>query len=119
MMQQIRGRMQRFTDFADRRSATSSHSHIGGGNFDIDFVFRGPDLVQLPALAEQLRTNPRSARASSMPNTTLKLDKPELQVRIDRARAADLGVDTEHIADRAARSWSAATSRSRAFETPR
>ena len=31
-------------------------------------------------------------------DTTLELDKPELQARIDRARAADLGVDTEQIA---------------------
>src|SRR3990172_9550989 len=31
-------------------------------------------------------------------DTTLKLDKPELRVRIDRDRAADLGVDTAHIA---------------------
>ena len=31
-------------------------------------------------------------------DTTLKLDKPELRVQIDRERAADLGVDTEDIA---------------------
>ncbi len=31
-------------------------------------------------------------------DTTLKLNKPELQVRIDRARAADLGVETQDIA---------------------
>src|SRR6185436_8328609 len=31
-------------------------------------------------------------------DTTLKLDKPELRVQIDRARAADLGVDTSDIA---------------------
>jgi HAE1 family hydrophobic/amphiphilic exporter-1 len=29
---------------------------------------------------------------------TLKLDKPELRVEIDRERAANLGVDTEDIA---------------------
>ena len=32
-------------------------------------------------------------------DTTLKLDKPELRVQIDRARAADLGVDTSDIAN--------------------
>ena len=31
-------------------------------------------------------------------DTTLKLDKPELRVQIDRDRAANLGVDTEDIA---------------------
>ena len=32
-------------------------------------------------------------------DTTLKLDKPELRVHIDRARAADLGVDSSNISD--------------------
>ncbi len=32
------------------------------------------------------------------PDVTLRLDKPELRVEIDRARAADLGVDTTNIA---------------------
>ena len=32
-------------------------------------------------------------------DTTLKLDKPELRVEIDRERAAELGVDTEDIAE--------------------
>src|SRR4029077_16032214 len=30
-------------------------------------------------------------------DTTLKLDKPELRVQVDRARAADLGVDMEDV----------------------
>ena len=30
-------------------------------------------------------------------DTSLKLNKPELRVKIDRARAADLGVDTSDI----------------------
>ena len=32
-------------------------------------------------------------------DTTLRLDKPELRVQIDRDRAANLGVDTEDIAN--------------------
>jgi HAE1 family hydrophobic/amphiphilic exporter-1 len=71
--------------------------NIGGGFYEFELAFRGPDLVQLSALAEGLK-----ARASQLglvdAQTTLKLDKPELQVRIDRARAADLRVDSEQIA---------------------
>ncbi len=73
--------------------------NIGGGNFDIDFVLRGPDLesarrIRRAALRE------RAPRDSGIvdADTTLKLDKPELRVEIDRERAADLGVDTEDIA---------------------
>jgi hydrophobic/amphiphilic exporter-1 (mainly G- bacteria), HAE1 family len=96
VMQATRQKLRRFKDL--RISIRNIQSfNIGGGNWEIDFVLRGPDLVQLSSYAEQLR-----ARADQLglidADTTLKLDKPELQVRIDRARAANLNVDTENIA---------------------
>jgi HAE1 family hydrophobic/amphiphilic exporter-1 len=67
-----------------------------GGFIDIDFVLQGPDLTALAGYAERLRQ-----RADDLglvdADTTLKLDKPEVRVRIDRERAADLGVDTADI----------------------
>jgi HAE1 family hydrophobic/amphiphilic exporter-1 len=67
-----------------------------GGFIDIDFVLQGPDLTALAGYAEHLRQ-----RAGDLglvdADTTLKLDKPEVRVRIDRERAADLGVDTADI----------------------
>jgi len=71
---------------------------LGGPNFDIDFALLGPDLDALSAYSEHLRTN--STRLGLLDaDTTLKLDKPELRVEIDRDRAAKLGVDTEDIAN--------------------
>ena len=71
--------------------------NIGGGRFEIDFVLRGPDLEALAQYAEELRERRRELGIIDA-DTTLKLDKPELRVEIDRARAADLGVATEDIA---------------------
>ncbi len=48
---------------------------------------------------ETLRERARALGGIADPDTTLKLDKPELRVEIDRARAADLGVDTEQVAE--------------------
>ena len=67
--------------------------NIGGGNFDIDFAMRGPDLEALV----RLRRTSCASRSTELggivdADTTLKLDKPELRVEIDRERAADLGV---------------------------
>ena len=72
--------------------------NLGGGGFtDIDFVLRGPDIYQLVEYANQLRERaPELGLVDA--DVTLKLDKPELRVEIDRARAADLGVDTTDIA---------------------
>jgi HAE1 family hydrophobic/amphiphilic exporter-1 len=72
--------------------------NIGGGSFDIDFVIRGPDLEQLAKYAEELRTRAIAMGGIADPDTTLRLDRPELRVSIDRERAGDLRVDTEQIA---------------------
>jgi HAE1 family hydrophobic/amphiphilic exporter-1 len=96
VMQQVRARLAKFTDLRTQVRNLPSFN-IGGGNWDIDFVLRGPDLESLASYAEALR-----ARSTKMgiidADTTLKLDRPELRVVIDRKRAADLSVDTEHIA---------------------
>ena len=96
VMQQVRAGLSKFTDL--RTSVRNLASfNIGGGNWDIDFVLRGPNLEALAAYAEQLRI--RSQKLGIIDaDTTLKLDNPELRVVIDRKRAADLNVDTEHIA---------------------
>jgi HAE1 family hydrophobic/amphiphilic exporter-1 len=96
VMQQVRAGLSKFTDL--RTSVRNLPSfNIGGGNWDIDFVLRGPNLEALAAYAEKLRI--RSQKLGIIDaDTTLKLDNPELRVVIDRKRAADLNVDTEHIA---------------------
>jgi HAE1 family hydrophobic/amphiphilic exporter-1 len=96
VMQEVRGRFAKFTDLRTQVRNLPSFN-IGGGNWDIDFVLRGPDLADLASYAEELRV--RSTRLGIVDaDTTLKLDRPELRVVIDRKRAADLNVDTEQIA---------------------
>src|SRR3989454_600396 len=72
--------------------------NIGGGTFDIDLALRGPDLEKLAEYGEILKTRARALGGIVDVDTTLQLDKPELRVVIDRARAGDLRVDTEQIA---------------------
>ena len=96
VMQQVRARLAKFSDLRTAVRNLASFN-IGGGNWDIDFVLRGPDLQSLASYAEELRV--RSTKLGIIDaDTTLKLDRPELRVVIDRKRAADLHVDTEHIA---------------------
>ena len=72
--------------------------NIGGGTFDIDLALRGPDLEKLAEYGETLKQRARGLAGIADVDSTLQLDKPELRVVIDRARAADLRVDTEQIA---------------------
>jgi HAE1 family hydrophobic/amphiphilic exporter-1 len=97
VQQEIRRRLRQFSDV--RIAIRNPQTFVGGGpNFDIDFSILGPDLDVLYAYADRLRTN--AARLGLLDaDITLKLDKPELRVEIDRDRAADLGVSTTDIAD--------------------
>ncbi len=76
--------------------AGSSSISIGGPSYDIDYSLLGPDLESLAKYADALRKKAPELGIVDA-DTTLKLNKPELRVVIDRERAAALGVDTEDI----------------------
>ena len=98
VMQEVRRRLQKYSPMkAGIRNAQSFNFGVGG-RFDIDFVLRGPELRDLSGFAEELLKRSQSLGGIVDADTTLKLNKPELRVEIDRARAADLGVDTSDIA---------------------
>jgi HAE1 family hydrophobic/amphiphilic exporter-1 len=96
VMMEVRRRLKKYPDL--RVSVRNAPSfNIGGGNWEIDFVLRGPELQTLWNYAEQLRKRAPELGIVDA-DITLKLDKPELHADIDRARAAELGVNTEDIA---------------------
>jgi HAE1 family hydrophobic/amphiphilic exporter-1 len=90
VMQSIRQTVSKYTDL--RVGVRNIQSfNLGGGNAEIDFVIRGPELQKLAEYGEALRQRAPELGVIDA-DITLKLDKPELRVNIDRARAADLGV---------------------------
>ncbi len=93
----VRKRLRQFSDLriSIRNPQTFS---LGGPNYDMDFALTGPDLNRLAEYAEHLRLK-APALGLIDADTTLRLDKPEYRVEIDRERAAVLGVDTEDIAN--------------------
>jgi len=97
VIQQVRQRLKKIPDIRASIRNPQTFS-LGGPNFDIDFALLGPDIDALAGYSEHLRKKAPELHLLDA-DTTLKLDKPELRVQIDRARAADLGVDTEDIAN--------------------
>jgi HAE1 family hydrophobic/amphiphilic exporter-1 len=97
VIQQVRQRMRKFRDLRVTVRNIPGFN-IGGGSFDIDFVIRGPELEALAQYGERLRDRSQELGGIADADTTLKLDRPELRVQIDRDRAADLRVETEQIA---------------------
>jgi HAE1 family hydrophobic/amphiphilic exporter-1 len=97
VMSEVRRRLSKFPELrCGVRNAPSFN--IGGGNWEIDFSLLGPDLPTLSRAAETLRARSKELGGIVDSDVTLKLDRPELRAEIDRARAADLGVDPEDVA---------------------
>ncbi len=96
-MEQIRAHLKTLPDVrAQVRNLTSLRQ---GAPVDIDFSITGPDVVELSRFSERLRQEAMKIEGIVDVDTTLRLDKPELLVDIDRERAAALGVDVQEIAE--------------------
>ncbi|MCA8972005.1 MAG: efflux RND transporter permease subunit, partial [Planctomycetes bacterium] len=97
IMSDVRKRLRALPDV--RASVRNQRSfNIGGGNYDIDFVIRGPDLRALADYTEQLKEKAQQLGGMVDLDTTLRLERPELRVTIDRDRAAELGIEAQSIA---------------------
>jgi hydrophobic/amphiphilic exporter-1 (mainly G- bacteria), HAE1 family len=82
------------------RSSVSPIAAISGGgkdNKDVAFYVSGPDTKQLGAYAERLTRALAAVPGAIDIDTSLILGKPELHVAIDRAKAADLGVQMADV----------------------
>jgi HAE1 family hydrophobic/amphiphilic exporter-1 len=99
VMLEVRRRLQKYAPMRVGVRNAPSFNFGAGGRFDIDFNLRGPDIVALAGYADELMKRSQTLGGIVDADTSLKLNKPELRVEIDRARAADLGVDSTDIAE--------------------
>src|SRR5229473_3588311 len=67
--------------------------------FPIGAVIRGPELTRLAEISKQVASQMMKYPDLVDVNPTLNLNTPELQVKVDRQRAADIGVRMTDISD--------------------
>ena len=80
--------------------AASGGMGSGGGNGgDIQFVMQGPDLRQLQTQSERMVAKTKEIPGLVDVDTNLNTGKPEWSVRLDRPKAADMGVQISDAAD--------------------
>lgn len=97
VMQQVRAKLKFLKDVRVAVRSGGASINLGGPPYEIDFALLGPDLVDLAGYAEELRKKAPELGLQDA-DTTLRLDKPEVRVEVDRNRAADLGVEVQDIA---------------------
>jgi HAE1 family hydrophobic/amphiphilic exporter-1 len=88
---------------ASYRNMTSNvrlPSVLGGEiYFPISAIIRGPDLNQLAEISKKVADRMRQYPDMVDVNPSLNLNTPELQVKVDRQRAADVGVRMTDVSD--------------------
>jgi HAE1 family hydrophobic/amphiphilic exporter-1 len=88
--------------FPGLRVAVQQVANVSGGNFRQQALVlnvRGPDLKQLESYSNEILGMMRSTPGLVDEDTTLQIGNPEVHVRLDRAKAADLGVRAEDVAN--------------------
>jgi hydrophobic/amphiphilic exporter-1 (mainly G- bacteria), HAE1 family len=70
----------------------------GGGQADVQYVIKGPDLDKLNEYATKIVARLQHTPGVGDPDMSMVFGKPELRVEIDRQRANDLGVKVTDIA---------------------
>ena len=80
-------------------AATGGMGSGGGNGGDIQFVMQGPDLRQLQTQSERMVAKTKEIPGLVDVDTNLNTGKPEWSVRLDRPKAADLGVQISDAAD--------------------
>jgi hydrophobic/amphiphilic exporter-1 (mainly G- bacteria), HAE1 family len=89
-----------YTDYKNITYNVRLPSVLGGEiYFPIAAVIRGPDLNELADISQRVANNMMQYKDLVDVNPALNLNTPELQVKVDRQRAADIGVRMNDISD--------------------
>jgi hydrophobic/amphiphilic exporter-1 (mainly G- bacteria), HAE1 family len=68
-----------------------------GGMSDIQYYLQGPDIRKLAEYSDKLVAKAKQVPGLGDIDSSLRSGKPEVQLDIDRARAADLGVSVQSV----------------------
>jgi HAE1 family hydrophobic/amphiphilic exporter-1 len=78
-------------------SAAAASGIGGGGMSDIQYYLQGPDIKKLAEYSDKLVAKARRVPGLGDIDSSMRSGKPEIQLEIDRARAADLGVSAQSV----------------------
>ncbi|RMG99718.1 MAG: efflux RND transporter permease subunit, partial [Aquificota bacterium] len=70
----------------------------GGRQVDLQYVIKGPSLEELQRIANALVSEFRARQGYRDVDTDLRLNEPQIQIRVNREKLGDLGVSLQDIA---------------------
>jgi HAE1 family hydrophobic/amphiphilic exporter-1 len=98
LMLMARERLRPFKELTIGVQLPSTVSGSGSGNQDLQFLLQGPDLEQLDRYAAGVKQELARTPGVKDVDSTYEPGKPEVRVRINRDKAADLNVSVSAVA---------------------
>jgi hydrophobic/amphiphilic exporter-1 (mainly G- bacteria), HAE1 family len=88
------------TDISGASSGGGGRGGPGGGGFNrLNILIQGPDIEELQKYTVELMDKVRTIPGVVDVDTNFEPTQPELRINVDRARAADLGVNIDSLAN--------------------
>jgi len=69
----------------------------GGRQVDLQYVIKGPDIEELQRISERLIAEFRGKAGYRDIDTDLRLNEPQVHVKVKREKLADLGLSVEQV----------------------
>jgi HAE1 family hydrophobic/amphiphilic exporter-1 len=102
VMAELRRKLTKIPDLFATVSIFNMMGGGGGGGMrgaDLMYVIQGPDLAVLDSKSNEIMAELKKIKGITDVDRDLRLSKPELQVKIDNERAAEMGISVADISN--------------------
>ncbi len=101
MMDHVRNTILKNPEYKNLRMSVTPVSlfSVGGVSADVQYVISGPDMKQLETYAKEVVTGLRKVPGAVDVDTSLSTGKPQYGLKVDRPKAAELGVSIADVAN--------------------
>jgi HAE1 family hydrophobic/amphiphilic exporter-1 len=98
VMETVRQELRRVRDARISVESAGIVGPGGGRQVDLQYAIRGPSLEELQSLSNRMVSYFRNREGYRDVDTDLRLNEPQVHIKVNREKLADLGVDVESIA---------------------
>ncbi|MFH1227129.1 MAG: efflux RND transporter permease subunit [Planctomycetota bacterium] len=101
LMAEVRRKLSQMPDLLVAVSTAGGFQGMGGGGRggDMQYIIQGPDIDVLNSKSNELLAELKKINGMVDVDRDLRIGKPELDIKIDRERAADMGVSIADISN--------------------
>jgi Cation/multidrug efflux pump len=99
VMEMMRKELRKIKDIRVSVESAGIIGPAGGRQVDLQYVIKGPDIEELQRISERLIAEFRGKAGYRDIDTDLRLNEPQVHVKVKREKLADLGLSVEQVSN--------------------